>query len=353
MLARRNFLAGAVGFPAILGGADKAGTRRPIMGSGEHTYEAIHDWGETPARIRYGNTHGVVQDSHGRVYVAHTVHATSQSHDTLLVFDEKGKFIRSWGSEFMGGAHGLHVQKEGREEYLYVVDTGKGRSAGVDPKHTWMIKMTLKGEEVFRIGYPRESDLYKMGPDGRPLTLFSPTNVSIAPNGDIYLADGYGSSTISQYDPKGKHIRTFGGAGKGPGQMLKPHGLIVDTRGKEPVLLVADRSNNRLQTFTMDGKHLSFGGGINRPCHFAERNGVLLIPDLAARVTLMDRNNRVIVHLGEDTSGTWEELRKQSRDKFIPGKFVSPHGACFDHEGNIFVAEWVEVGRITKLRKVS
>ena len=135
--------------------------------------------------------------------------------------------------------------------------------------------------------------------------------------------------------------------------MNKPHGLIVDTRGPEPVLLVADRSNNRLQTFTMDGRHLGFGDGVNRPCHFAERKGILLVPDLAARVTLMDRNNRVIVHLGEDTTGTWEQLRLQSRDHFVPGKFVSPHSACFDHDGNIFVVEWVEVGRVTKLRKVA
>jgi DNA-binding beta-propeller fold protein YncE len=324
-----------------------------VIGTGEHTYEVFHDWGELPSQISYGNTHGVVQDSHGRIYIAHTVHAGSASHDSLVVFDEKGKFIRSWGSEFEGGAHGLHVAKEGSDEFLYLVDTGKGRSPNVDPSHTWMVKMTLRGEEVFRIGYPRESSFYKVDAKGQPLTKFSPTNIAIAPNGDLYVADGYGSSTISQYTSRGKYIRTFGEPGKGPGQMEKPHGLIVDTRGSTPVLLVADRSNNRLQTFTLDGKHISFGGGVNRPCHFAERNGVLLIPDLAARVTLMDRENRVIAHLGEDTSGTWEELRKQTRDHFVPGKFVSPHGACFDHDGNIFVAEWVEVGRVTKLRKVA
>ena len=80
---------------------------------------------------------------------------------------------------------------------------------------------------------------------------------------------------------------------------------------------------------------------------------MLLIPDLAARVTLMDRENQVIAHLGEDTTGDYEERRKKSRGEFIPGKFICPHGACFDHKGNIFVAEWVEIGRITKLRKVS
>ena len=59
-----------------------------------------------------------------------------------------------------------------------------------------------------------------------------------------------------------------------------------------------------------------------------------------------------IAHLGEDTAGDWQELRKKPRTEFRPGKFVSPHGACFDHSGNIFVTEWVDVGRVTKLRRV-
>jgi hypothetical protein len=69
-------------------------------------------------------------------------------------------------------------------------------------------------------------------------------------------------------------------------------------------------------------------------------------------VTLLDKKNGLIEHLGEDTSGKHYETRKLSRDNFTAGKFVCPHGACFDHHGNIFVSEWVEVGRITKLRKV-
>ena len=79
----------------------------------------------------------------------------------------------------------------------------------------------------------------------------------------------------------------------------------------------------------------------------------MVVPDLGARVTLLDSSNKVIEHLGDDSSSNWGELRKQPRDKFMPGKFVCPHGACFDHEGNIFVVEWVEVGRVTKLRHVA
>ena len=79
----------------------------------------------------------------------------------------------------------------------------------------------------------------------------------------------------------------------------------------------------------------------------------MVIPDLAARLTLLGPDNRVLTHLGEDTTDNWMDLRKQSRHQFLPGKFVSPHGACFDHAGNIFVVEWVEIGRISKLRKIS
>ena len=125
--SRRNFLRTyAAAAPAILGAADKAGAKAPVLGAGEHTYEAIHDWGELPAGIRYGNTHGVVEDSEGRIYVHHTVHTTSESGDSMVVFDERGKFVKSWGKEFKGGAHGLHIRKEGGTEYLYLCDTLRG-----------------------------------------------------------------------------------------------------------------------------------------------------------------------------------------------------------------------------------
>lgn len=90
---------------------------------------------------------------------------------------------------------------------------------------------------------------------------------------------------------------------------------------------------------------------LRAPCHFDELNGVLLIPDLESRVTLFDRQNKLIAHLGDGIH--YKGVREKARDAFTAGKFVAPHGACFDHLGNIFVVEWVEVGRITKLRKLS
>jgi hypothetical protein len=342
---RRSFFATAVAAPAILGAADKGGTRNPVVGEGAWKFEAIHDWGELPAGLKYGNTHGVVEDSQGRIYVHHTVHNSSESHDTMVVFDEKGKFIKSWGKDFRGGAHGLHITREGKNEYLYLCDT----------KRALVVKTSLEGEEVLTIGYPKQAKEYEPGADGTP-KKYSPTNLAIAPNGDIYVGDGYGSSYINQYNSKGEYIRTFGGLGKEPGQLSCPHGIIVDTRGKQPVLTVADRTNNRLQHFSLDGKHIGFTTAqqITAPCHFQTRKGKTVIPDLDARVVVLDEKNNVLATLGD--AGDAKEARKlrtQPRDAFQPGKFICPHGASFDHQGNIFVVEWVEVGRVTKLRRVA
>jgi hypothetical protein len=79
----------------------------------------------------------------------------------------------------------------------------------------------------------------------------------------------------------------------------------------------------------------------------------MVVPDLFARVTLMDRNDKIITHLGDDSQSDYMRTRKLSRDHFQSGKFVCPHSACFDHAGNIYVVEWVEVGRVSRLQKVA
>ena len=203
------------------------------------------------------------------------------------------------------------------------------------------------------MAYPEEAAPYsEPGADGKKLK-YSPTNLAVAPNGDLYVADGYGSSYINRYNAQGHYLQTFGGPGQEAGQLLCPHGLLVDTRGNEPLLLVADRTNKRVQRFTLDGKHVDFLYGTNAPCHFnVSPDGDVVVPDLFARVSIMNQNNRIIVNLGDDSASDYMRTRKLTRDQFTPGKFVCPHGACFDHLGNIYVVEWVEVGRVSKLRKV-
>jgi hypothetical protein len=354
---RRQFLQAAAAAPLVspilLGASDKAGAKRPVMGEGAYAYEAEHDWGQLPASIAFGNTHGVVEDAQGHIYVHHTVHATSVSSDTVVVFDGKGRFVRSWGPQFRGVAHGLHLRKEGKEEFLYI--TANAASPKMTPQpgtQAAVVKTTLTGEVVWTIQGPPPVDAYKPAADGTP-ARYNPTNVAIAPNGDVYIGDGYGSFYINQYSPKAEYIRTFGGKGSEPGKLAEPHGNWIDTRGASPVLVVADRRNNRLQRFTLDGQHIDFIPGFRLPCHFDEHKGLVVVPDLHGRVTLMDQKNALVAQLGDSQDPEWNNpLRREPREKFLPGRFICPHGACFDHDGNIFVVEWVEVGRVTKLRKV-
>lgn len=307
---------------------------RIIIGSGEFQYEVIHDWLTPPENIRFGDTHGLAQDSAGRIYVGHTVHPDSKSGNAIAVFEENGTFLKSWGGMLKGGSHGLDLRKEGGIEYLYHCDTARRR----------VVKTTLDGALVWELGAPQKAGVY--GPDA----AFIPTNVAFAPNGDFYVADGYGSDWIHQYNIKGEWIRHFGGRGTERGQLRQPHGIWLDDRGKEPLLAVADRGNNRIQYFTLDGKHVSFvTAGMRQPCHFDIRDGMVLIPDLASVVTLLDADNKVAVHLGDDNPS---RLRTAPRSEFHPGKFIHPHDAMFLRNGDILVAEWVPIGRITLLRKL-
>jgi hypothetical protein len=306
-----------------------------ILGRDEHAYEMVHDWLTPPNGLLWGDTHGVAQDKAGRIYVAHTVNGSSTNADAVVVFDENGKFITSWGSEFRGGAHGLDVREEGGEEFLYHCDTNR----------RLVVKTNLKGDGVWTIDRAPDTGEYTEG------MAWVPTNVAFAPNGDVYVGDGYGSSFIHRYTSKGEFAATIATPGSGPGQVSCPHGLWVDTRGSgEPRLAVADRGNRRIQYLTLDGTHLSFvTDGMRMPCHFKTRGDVLLVPDLESVVTLLDAGNEVITHLGD---GHPSGLRGAPRDQFVNGKFVHPHSAIFLHTGDILVCEWVPIGRLTLLRKV-
>ncbi len=354
---RRRFIGTGLAAPLILGAQDKAGSKAPVLGEGAWKYEWLGDFGELPASIRWGNTHNVAEDAQGNIYVHHTVYADSESADSMVVFDRRGKFIRSWGKEFRGVAHGMWLQKEGREEFLYLtVNAANARMKTKPEISAAVLKATLKGEIVWKVTGPPDIEAYRTpAAPGGALPPYNPTNLAIAPNGDVYVADGYGSYFINRYNKTGEYLSTFGGRGSDPGQLKEPHGIWMDMRSGSPVLTVADRRNNRLQRFTLEGKHIDFVSGFRLPCHFHERNGAVVIPDLQTRVTLLDRENRIIVHLGDPAAvGPANPPRTTSdRTTFVAGQFVAPHGACFDHEGNIFVAEWVEMGRVTKLRKVA
>jgi hypothetical protein len=348
-MRRRDFLkqstaAGAAalvsGAPAILGADDKSGTKNAIIGQGDYRYECIHNWGELPRQIRWETTHGVTIDDEGLIYIKHQG-LNRAAMDTIVVFDPKGKYVRSFGKGYYPGGHGIDIRKEGGEQFLYLCDIHNRQ----------VIKTNLKGEEVWKLCYPIEAGVYSR------VKQYSPTNVAFAPDGGFYVGDGYGSHYIHQYDKNARWVRTWGGFGDQPGKMKTPHGLWLDDRkGREPSLVVADRANARLQYFTLDGRHIGFVQGLLFPAHFDIRDDVLLVPDLHARVSLFDKDNKPVVHLGDDPDWRKKVLdgfkMRGKPEEWQAGKFVHPHDACFDRDGNIFVVEWVATGRVTKLRRV-
>ena len=185
---------------------------------------------------------------------------------------------------------------------------------------------------------------------------FMPTNTAFLENGDLLVADGYGSYRIHRYDRDGNWKSCLGGPGGGKGTFDTPHGLWIDKRsGKTPTLIVADRAHHTLQYLTLEGKHLSTQDGFGLPANIDGHGDLLVVPELFARVSLLDKNNQVVARLGDDSrrirNDTKHTIRGDPR-QWKPGRFVHPHDACFDHEGNIFVAEWVATGRVTKLKRL-
>ena len=241
-----------------------------IVGEGAHSYEAIHDWGALPDSIRYGNVHAVQVDRQGLVYVHHTVHETSASDHAVVVFDPDGAFVTSWGGQFAGGAHGMQLVREGSDEFLYFCDI----------RRSIVQKTDLSGNVLLTLGYPRESPAYA-AVDGRE-PVWKPTNLAVAAGGDIYVADGYGSSYVVQYDRNGRYKSVFGG-GKTDraGDLNVPHGIAIDNRSGVEEVLTADRSNHRLQWFSLAGEPLrTLSGDIDLPCHFDGRGRNLADPRL-------------------------------------------------------------------------
>lgn len=360
-LSRRRFLQVSTSGVALLAAprvitAQKT-ERRLVIGTEPHRYEVWHDFAQLPDRYSWQTTHNVAVDRDGFLYVIHEGRENMKDHPSIFVFDPAGKFVRAFGSQFQGGGHGLEIQTEGKDQFLYVTGYQQLKN---------FAKLTLTGELVWEKRAPMDSKLYPDGEDTRPAKrwgrdAFMPTNYAFLPDGGFFLADGYGSYRIHRYDKEGKWVSRFGEPGKEDGQFNTPHGICVDQRpGREPAVVVADRANARLQWFDFDGKHLQTLTGFILPANLETLGELMLVPDLSARITLLGKDNSVVAHLGEDPQ--WREAvlkdnmalrRDDAKQGWMPGKFLHPHDACFDPSGNIYVAEWVNSGRITKLRKVS
>lgn len=340
MTKRRNFikasLVTAIGLavkPTFGFTILKAGPRLgdKIIGHGNFQYRVHQEWGNldrknTPVK----NCHEMVMDLKGRLIMV-----TDETRNNIIIYDKSGKLLKSWGNGFPGG-HGLSLSKEGGEDFLFICDTSLGTVS----------KATVDGKIIFELEHPKKIGIYK---DDMP---YKPTESAIAPNGDIYVADGYGSQFIIQYNYKGEYIRYFGGKGDKDDQFETAHGVAIDLRDKNnPTVLCTSRVHNSFKRFTMDGKYLSTiflpGVFVCRPVLDGDniyagvcwsRLRYLNQTPNSGFITILDKNDRVISNPG-GTAPVYAKGKLQMMVQEVP-LFKHCHDVCVDENKNLYVCQW-------------
>ena len=254
----------------------------------------------------------------------------------MLVYERSGQLCASWGN--YPGAHGLTLVEEDGNEYLWLTDQ----------EASLVEKTTIDGQVACRLPAPPYAEIDPYVP-----TWVAVNETRNGGNGDVWVADGYGSSRVNRYDSAGRYLLTLDGS-EGAGRFSCPHGISFDCRKAPMELYIADRGNRRVQVYDQQGGYLrSFGENfLSSPDGFVMDGDRLIIPELFGRLTVLDADDQLLCHLGanEDVhnDASWPD-----RNVLVPGKFSSPHGAAVDSSHNLYVVEWRVGGRILKLEKLN
>lgn len=292
-------------------------------------FRVVPGWERLPPGYRHGDVAGVAVDSQDRVFVL------TRRKARCLVYEPDGTFLRSFGEDVLTErAHGLTIDGE---DFVYTVDDGDHTVRKWDPDGTLLMTLGTPGVPS-DTGYDGTSSasIARVGPP-----FNRPTNAAIAPNGDIYVADGYGNARIHRFTADGELLAAWGEPGRRPGQFVVPHGIwIADGR-----VFVADRENDRIQVFSMEGELLELWDHVQRPTAiYVDRRGQMYVSslwwrggeddlggmsrryDLPGGVYVLDLAGNVLLH--------WS-----SADRCAPGAFVAPHCITADSRGAVYVGE--------------
>ncbi len=298
-----------------------------VIGHNSHQYKIDLNWGTLDSNIYPVNDcHEMVQDSKGRILLL-----TNHVKNNIIVYDKSGKLLEVWGTEFPG-AHGLTLNVENEEDVLYIADNSRHE----------VIKTTIEGKTLKVISFPKSPSHYQRAEQ------FIPTETAITPNGDIYIADGYGEQYISHFNAAGKLINIFGGKGKGDQYFENAHGICYDDRDKNnPCLLVTARERNELKRFSLDGKLLEIislpGAYICRPVIHGDHVYLATIwsrrkKENSGFISILDKNNKLISAPGGNVpiynDGVLSPMYQALEI------FKHPHDVCIDDEENLYVAQW-------------
>lgn len=273
-------------------------------------YRLVPNWGALPAGMEWGQVPGMAIDATGRVFAFH------RSDPPIVELDASGRILKTWGTQMFAWPHGIRVDRNG---YLWITD-GMARSG--------------RGQQVFK--YTRDGELLMTlgtrGVSGEGPDMFNgPTDVAVAPNGDVFVADGHVNARIVKFSKDGTFIKTWGKKGAGPGEFNVPHTIFFDSQGR---LFVGDRSNHRIQIFDQNGTF------VDQWTQFGSPSGIFITPDDTLYV--VDYDDKKGLFIGSARNGS---IRYKIDDTLAEGVAV-------DADGSIYVGETVTGHTVRKLEPV-
>ncbi len=338
---RLNRTCGALAVAIGMAMASAGGWRLEAQSVTSNPYRPIVNWGELPQGRSWGSTSAVEIAHDGNIWVAERCGANTcvgSAVDPILLFDPEGKLLRSFGSGLLAWPHGIDVDHEGN---LWVTDAW---AQGATATGHAVLKFSPEGRLLMTIGTP--------GTAGDPPNRLSrPSDVLVAPNGEIYVVESHdlSRSRITKWAADGAYLETWGEQGYGPKQFRDPHALAMDSQGR---IFVGDRSNNRIQIFDQNGTFLAVWTQFGRPSGiYIDRNDVIYVADSESSPATDE-------YMGMRNAG-WEkgirvgDARTGWVRHFIPDDRVNvlgysgPEGIAADAQGNLYGAE-VSQRRVVK-----
>ena len=299
----------------------------PALSSGERHFAYVPNHFPTqPDNQPIGPVHGGVAIDHaGNVYVS------TDTPRGILVFGPDGRYRRCFGPTHI---HALYLKRERDGEYLYAAR----------PDYHEVLKIKTDGTVAWTMGYPQESGLYPS------VEQFHPTNIVALPDGTIFVADGYGENYIHKYDRNRKYIKSFGGPGGMPaeeGKFNRCHGLTVDTRGPQPMLIVCNRESGRVEQWDTDGNLVKvLQRNLRMPATVYVRGDYVAIGELQGRVTILGKDNNIVAQIGDNPNESQRANYDLDPSQWTDGICNSPHGIAIDKSGDVIVSEWSKFGRL-------
>jgi DNA-binding beta-propeller fold protein YncE len=299
-------------------------TTTTTVGSGKYTYEVREDWAKLPEGWAMPAA-SVTVDSQDRVYCFNR----TPDHP-IVVFDREGNYLESWGTGLFAFPHTIRADEH---DNLWIVDRDLGQ----------MLYFTRDGKLLRTIGTrgfrsdtgvpasdASSSAWMKVTHGGGPFNL--PTDIAVAPSGEMFMTDGYGNARVHKFAADGTHLASWGEPGSGPGEFKLPHGIWIDRRGR---VLVCDRENDRVQVFDQDGKFLHAWATelIGPAVFFIDRDDVVYIPEHnGGMISVLTLDGERLARWGDPS-------------------FRSCHGIWADSRGDLYVVRpgsWGRPRRVVK-----